>query len=84
MADHTHQQLDRVSSADGVFSVGQILGETFLIVFLDEVHALVVHVFDELPDLPFTVEGLEIEVVSPVAKITRYDKYCVLVIEIGR
>jgi len=43
-----------------------------------------VHIFYELPDLTFTVEGLEIKMIAPVAKITRNDENCVLIIEIRR
>ena len=84
MAEYIHKQLYGVSAADCVLSVSQILGESLLIVFFNEMHALVIHVFDVLPDLSLAIKWLEIKVFSPVAKITRYYKHSVLVIEIRR
>jgi hypothetical protein len=41
-----------------------------------------VHSADEFVDLALAVEGLEVKMVAPVAKVARDDKDCVLVVEV--
>lgn len=84
MGYHIHEQLYRISSADCIFGITQIFGETFNILFFNKFHSLLIHILDEFPYFPFAIERLEIEMVTPMTKITWNDENCVFVIEIRR
>jgi hypothetical protein len=75
---------DGVPSTDCVLARVYVLLETFEVMVLDEVHPLSVQLFNALPNLTLAFVVIsKIMLLSPVAKVTRYYKESIGVIEVG-
>ena len=82
MEDGAEEHDDRIPAADRVLRLLKVVEEPFEVVLLDELHALVVHLADELVHRHVLLVRLVVEMIAPVAEITGDDEDGILVIEV--
>ncbi len=85
MLYYLQEDVEGVSAADSVFARVDVLLKACEVVLLEEVHRLPVEPLNALPNLSVVLVVVsEVELLPPMAEVSREDKEGVRVVEVGR